>query len=186
MHVHTHTHTHTHTHKLYHIRSEMHLLSFLNFNIAEIAVCLAILDLMKYDMDTHIYMCVYIYTYIYIYIWIYIYIHIHIYMDIHIYIHIHIYGSLSPHSLCYKKNLIMFYLFFCIFLYLLICGNPSLLSMYYSIFYSTSDRPSFFSTSFCLFLILQQKCCNKHYYLYILCTGALISWDRFQGVIFLV
>ena len=82
---------HTHTHTLYHIRSEMHLVPFSNFNIAEIAICLAILDLMKYGMDIHIY----------------------------------IYGSLSLHSLCYKKNLIMFYLFFCIFLSLLICGNPS-------------------------------------------------------------
>ena len=28
--------------------------------------------------------------------------------------------------------------------------------------------------------------CNKYYYSYILCTGALISWDRLQGMIFLV
>ena len=48
--MHTHTNTHTESHQIWDA-----LLSFSNFNIAEIAICLAILDLMKYGMDIHIY-----------------------------------------------------------------------------------------------------------------------------------
>ena len=48
------------------------------------------------------------------------------YICVYIYIYIYIYMGAFPLTLCVtKKNLIMFYLFFCIFLYLLICGNPS-------------------------------------------------------------
>ena len=105
-----------HPHTLYHIGSEMHLLSFSNFNIAEIAICLTILDLMKYGMH--------------IYIW-----------------------EPFPFTLCIIKNVILFYILFCIFLSLLLCGNPfkksdKTLILFKHVLcshYSTSDGPLFFS-----------------------------------------